>query len=213
MAKKTKPKPTRKTQSGHDRAGDEIRRLWGDVVVVDAEREIRIFIRPDDIANAIRKDESACVFAQACRRLYGCTKVMFFKSVAYIELPQDDGTKRVERFEMRDAMRRIVEAFDRGETVIPEAGFLLKPPRPSGRLDNERKRGAEKRRRAAARKAIHGTMSERVGNQGLGKYDSEPITIDLTVRNGMGAVHFTKKRLAELNREIAKDMTRNGVSQ
>jgi hypothetical protein len=115
---------------GKDRAAREIERLWGDLEVVDAKKDLRIFIRPEDVKKATRKDPGACVFAQACRRCFGATKVLIFRSVAYVELPDEGGARKVERFVLHPCMRDLVESFDRGKGVIPDRGFLLKAPSP-----------------------------------------------------------------------------------
>lgn len=184
-------------KNGHDKAAQEIRRLWGDAEVVDAANDLRIFIQPCDLDGATKKDPAHCVFARACCRQFGTTKVLFFRSVAYVGLKTERGTERVERFRMSESMRSLVEAFDRGEPTIPEAGFLLKCPVPSMGLNERNKR----RKLTVAKKArakLEGTAettTEGVG-QGKGKFRDEPLAIDLAVRSGTGAVQFTKRASA-----------------
>jgi hypothetical protein len=166
-----------------DKAAQEIKRVWGDVQVVDAEKDLRVLILPEDVDHAIRHDE-----AQACRRTFGASKVLFWRSVAYVELPKEDGVTRVERFIMPSSMRSLVEAFDRGQDVIPKAGFILKAPTAGRRLDYGVRK--EYLRRHRQRQKLEG-KAERRGNQGVGRYRDKPLTVDLAVRNGTGAVHFT----------------------
>lgn len=170
-----------------DKGAQEITRLWGDLPVMDAEHDLRVFITPDDVEGAIEKNPSECVFARACKRLYHATKVMFFRSVAYVEVPDENGKRRVERFHLSDGMRKLIEDFDRGLSVIPEAGFLLKAPSASHRIEAVTESSRKKREKAKERQKIIG---ERV--RGKGKYESEPLVLDLSVRSGSGAVHFTK---------------------
>jgi hypothetical protein len=174
-----------------DAAGKEIRRRWGDMDVVDAKSDLRVFITPEDVAGATRKDPAYCVFARACRRTFHAAKVLFFRGVAYVELPDSSGRKKVERFRMGEKMRDLIAAFDRGETVIPEAGFLLRAPSRSKSLESERRRATDKRERIqrSDRKVIRGSG---IG-QGKGKYRDDPIFVDIDVRSGIGAVHFTCK--------------------
>lgn len=176
----------------NDEGMREIRRLWGDIDVIDSAKDLRLMIVPSDVASAKRKDPGACVFAQACKRSFGSSKVLFFRSVAYVEIPDSAGRLRIERFIMPPPMRAMIEAFDKGEATLPKAGFILKAPSYARRLDNERKR-----KQASRRKRLmllgHSETEEykiRKGKQGIGKYESPAIAVDLSVRSGVGAVHF-----------------------
>lgn len=203
-------------KSTTDKAAVAIRRLWGDLPVVDAERDLRVIMGPDDVKSAVPKDPMNCVFARACRRLYRSSKVLFLRSTAYVDLPQQDGTRRVERFELPRGMRDLIDDFDRGKGVIPEGGFLLLAPTPGRRMDRRRLlQKRERDRRAAAglsraedrrkerdreqergrRAALLGT-TEGIG-RGKGKYRDELLAIDGTVRNGTGLVHFNCKGQAD----------------
>ena len=172
-------KPKRKAI---DKTHKEIVRLWGDLEVVDADRDLRVFVRPSDVTSARAKDPGNCVFAKACQRQFDASKVLFFKSVAYVDLPGDDGVRRVERFEMPPAMRALVESFDRGRPVRDVAGFELRKPRPSQRfskkqfpLATRRKPGSDVETGAKKRKTTRKRRS---------------LKVDLSVRNGMGRCHF-----------------------
>ena len=186
----TKKAAKRRTLVAKTEAKAQIERLWGDVPVVDAKRPLRVFVQPEDVAAAVRKDPGCCVFAQACKRQFAATKVLFFKSVAYVELPTRNGGRRVERFQMPRDMRSLIENFDRGKAVDNFAGFELLPPNPSYTLDGL----AEQNKLRAARKKealLQGRVVEANG-RGRGKYEKPPIVIDLEVRNGKGRVQFKK---------------------
>ena len=117
---------------------EEFRRLSGGLEVVDAEQDLRVFIRPSDVQDAKRKDFENCVFANACRRLFDSTFVLFAKSVAYVELVGQNGVRRIERYQVDPEMRRLIEAFDRGEPFSDQAAFVLRKPRPSYTLEGKR---------------------------------------------------------------------------
>jgi hypothetical protein len=89
-------------------------------------------------------------------------------------------------------MRELIEDFDKGKPVIPEAGFELKRVRDSERFEyREEKRRKEKERKRAA--LINGTSTDKKkGNQGKGAFSKSAMVVDLEVRNGMGRVHFKK---------------------
>lgn len=109
MANTVRTSSCRKTKSY-----DEIKRHWGDVEVIDAEKDLRVFIQPQDLRSAKAKDPGCCVFAQACKRQFAASKVLFWRSVAYVELPGPDGRRRVERFYLSSEMRDLIENFDKG---------------------------------------------------------------------------------------------------
>jgi hypothetical protein len=188
-----KAKGGRKRTSGSlkIKSFNEIERHWGDVPVVDATQELRVFIQPEDVASATRKDPGACVFANACKRQFAATKVLFLKEVAYVELPTRTGERRVERFRMTPAMRGLVENFDRGKPVDGVAGFELKPMKPSetfvGKAD--RRRRQREHHRAAL---LDGTRTPVRGKQGQGAYSKPVIVVDLEVRDGRGRVRFKR---------------------
>ena len=180
---------------------DEVKRLWGDTEVIDAKNVLRVFIQPQDVRSASKKDPGCCVFAQACRRQFNATKVLFWRSVAYVELPGPDGKRRVERFSLSPQMRELIEGFDRGDPVATVAGFELKAPNDSERLDRKADKNREwKRKRKEALlsgKAIGPNRilpGKKKGAQGEGKYSKPAIVIDLEVRNGTGRVQFKKDR-------------------
>jgi hypothetical protein len=179
-----------------DLASKEIQRIWGDVPVVDAKKDLRVVVQPCDVGDAKVKDPGHCVFARACRRSFGSTKVLFFRQVAYVELPCNDGTKRVERFLLTHAMRELIATFDRGQPVLPEGGFELKAPNPSHTLAGMK---ADKvRRKATVREAmLRGESSPVDSRMGVGsgkKRYSHKYELDLEVRSGSGQVHFTPAR-------------------
>lgn len=187
MATKTK---SRKRSSSNSESLKEIRRHWGDVEVVDADKNLRVFIQPEDVRSATQKDPGCCVFAQACKRQFAATKVLFWRCVAFVELPAPKGGKRVERFELSPQMRDLIDSFDRGHTVQDLAGFELKRPRPSQTFEGmaRRKREANARRKEAL---LLGTrQSIKKGRQGEGRYSKPVRVVDLEIRNGSGRVQF-----------------------
>jgi hypothetical protein len=184
MAKTKRTSDCRKTKSY-----DEIKRHWGDVEVIDAEKDLRVFIQPQDVRSATAKDPGCCVFAQACKRQFAASKVLFWRSVAYVELPGPDGKRRVERFTLSSEMRELIENFDKGNKVSEVAGFELKRPRPTETLEgklNKNRAWRERRRKAL----LKGTARCKRGSQGEGKYSKPAIVVDLEVRDGKGRVQF-----------------------
>jgi hypothetical protein len=166
----------------------EIVRLWGDVEVVDATKDLRVFVQPEDVASATAKDPGNCVFAQACKRQFQATRVIFWKTTAYVDLPGPAGKRRVERFLVSPQMRSLIENFDKGNVVPDMAGFELKRPRESETFAKKAERTA-KSYRERKKALINGA---RRGNQGKGAYSKPARVIDLEVRSGIGRVQFKR---------------------
>jgi hypothetical protein len=184
--KKASSRPNNKTN-------DEIKRHLGDLQVVEAKKDLRVFIQPEDVKKATAKDPGCCVFAQACKRQFAATKVVFWRAVAYVDLPGPDGARRVERFLLSPEMRDLIENFDRGNKVSESAGFELKAPSPGRTLAGQSE--YKKRKKKAA--LIKGTSTAvKRGMQGKGAYSKPAIVVDLEVRNGSGRVHFKKAAAA-----------------
>ena len=85
-------------KSSSDRTGVLLKRYFGPLECVDAKKDIRVFVSRIDFKGARRKDETNCVLARACKRAFGCTKVMVLRGRAYLDLPQEDGSRKLERF-------------------------------------------------------------------------------------------------------------------
>jgi len=193
----------------NDIAGKEIVRLWGDVPVMDAKKDLRVFIKPCDLEGATRKDPAHCVFARACKRTFDARKILFYRQVAYVELPGEDGQRRVERFIMSESMTALVKDFDEGRTTIPEAGFLLSAPTPSQTLNAKarRWRNRGKNYTQKTREKLEGT---RLPDENDSQRYDKGIVIDLEARSGTGAVHFAKTSSA--TEKKGKDTKNKGQS-
>ncbi len=117
-------------------------RMFDGIQVVDAKKELRVFVNAKDISTAIRKDPAHCAFSNACRRLYGTHSVVFFRTVAYVELPDGKGSTRIERFSLRKITRKLIIKFDRTGKASPD-GYSLLPPSKGFTMDHRRKVGQE----------------------------------------------------------------------
>jgi hypothetical protein len=184
------PKTKRTSYCRKTKSYDEIKRHWGDIEVVDAAKDLRVFVQPEDVRSASAKDPGCCVFAQACKRQFAATKVLFWRSVAYVELPGPDGNRRVERFQLSPEMRDLIENFDKGNPVAELAGFELKKPRPSETFDGKSRRNSVQRARRKTALLKGSRATPKRGAQGDGKYSKPSVVVDLEVRNGSGRVHF-----------------------
>lgn len=182
---------SRHLNGGHNRIRKEVSslvRMWGGAKVSEAKKPLRIFLLPKDVEGAVQGDPANCAFARAARRSCGSKRAIFLRGTAYVELMQDDGTVRVERFMMPKTLRAMIEQFDKtGEA--PPGGFVLEPPKPSDTLEIQR----------ARQKAYVSRQSLIKGSSRKGSY-AEPLEIRVNgvrqkdgVRYGTGMVHFIEQ--------------------
>jgi hypothetical protein len=119
-----------------------IRRLFNGLPVIDSKRELRVFASPKDIKDAKRNDPTNCVFANACRRLYGSHSVAFFHNYAYVELPDERGNQRIERFRLPKQTQTSIVVFDK-TGIADKGGYVLAAPSPGVTLDRKLQIGRE----------------------------------------------------------------------
>jgi hypothetical protein len=101
---------------------------FGDLPIVEAKEPLRLQPIRADVEGAIMKDPCACVFARCAQRQFGATRMVFWKSIAYVDLVGKDGIRRIERFLVTPTMMRLIERFDRGEPIEEGRAFILNPP-------------------------------------------------------------------------------------
>ena len=161
-----------------------IAREWGGYPVVEAIKELRLFVSKEDIEKATRKDFGCCALAEACKRSIGSHGVFFYGKIAYVHIPTSGN---VQRFQLSTKAQKFVAAFDKGMEVESQEIVLL-PTTYSNRLSTKTKYDAAAKERIAA-----GTVKPRVptliGSKEGGK-KVKPI-INSVVRSGRGQVHFT----------------------
>jgi hypothetical protein len=160
---------------------NELQRVYGDLPVVDAKSDLFVFAADEDIADATQGDPHSCAFSLACRRLYGSSAAVFFRSVAYVDLPGPRGGRRqLHRFRVPPETRELIEDFDRTGTTNP-GGYLLKAPSPSRTLEAARASASNHRRAALKGEARR-----------KGPKKADPLTLQ-GVRNGTGQVQFIRQ--------------------
>jgi len=163
---------------------EALNREWEDLPVVDAEEPLRVTIVESDIVTGKRKSPGCCAFANACRRSFGSSKVLFYRSVAYVEMADENGDRRVERFTLNGAAKAFVADFDKGKQVST-GGFTLNVARPSERLQSLSKKARSKRAHSKRKSLAVKTVKS-------GKKVKPVVTATSLVRTGKGAVHFAK---------------------
>jgi hypothetical protein len=117
-----------------------------DIEIRDATFPLRLQPTPDDKEGADPHDPSNCFFVHTVRRMYGSQVVIFWKSIAYVDMVDSDGVRRVYRFIVtKDGTARL-SRFDHGEPFPLGSAVTLQPPTKGTTLK------ANKTRRQAAKK-------------------------------------------------------------
>jgi hypothetical protein len=167
-----------------------LRKWFGDLEVVEAKKELRVQPNDNDIKESVANDPRNCVFSRACQRMWNSTVVVFFGTVAYVDLLDAAGKRRVERFNISLAGQRFIREFDAGSPITP-GGFVLLPPAPSMTIKEKRKnfkKYAAKRRRAILKGKTTGAKTP-----GAKRPKRKPSGIRLSVfRNGTGMAQFPR---------------------
>lgn len=156
--------------------------------VYDAESDMRVSIFFEDTQRAVKADPGKCVFAEACRRQFGTQSMAFNRTTAYVEITDDKGEHRYERFVLDAAAQQLIADFDKGGNPSDLVGrsYVLRKPLPSKTLKYQREARRQKflRRREAALKGEvveTKTTPSRPGHKQLSH-------ADLQVRDGRGMV-------------------------
>jgi len=115
------------TTSNYGAGGAALRKAFGpDIEIVDATSPLRVQPNQEDIRSAIAGDPMNCVLSRACQRSFGSKAVLFLGTVAYVDLLDEDGNRRLERFRIDGPGSRYIKAVDSFEPVSPR-GFTLTP--------------------------------------------------------------------------------------
>lgn len=172
---------TQKRGSRPKREKEAMDRFFRGLPVEEATSSLLIVANNNDANGAERGDPANCALAQACKRLFNSTAVLFFRRIAYIDIPNAKGERVVQRFQVPRLTRDAVVRFDlTGE--FPPGGFKLNPPNPSETLAGQLE-GQKRRHQAALR-------GERiVASNGRSSTRSDPLTLE-GVRSGKGMVQF-----------------------
>lgn len=136
----------RKSPARRRPADAVVGRFFQGLPVIDAAEPLRVVVNRADVAGARKLDPNNCAFAKACRRLFDAHTVLVLRRTAYVELPDRNGRRIVNRFVISNATADKIITFDQtGE--FPEGGFIFSAPPPSKTMDAHVKYAREYARR------------------------------------------------------------------
>jgi hypothetical protein len=116
------------------------------IEIREARYPLRLQPIPADMDGADPKDPSNCVFVHTVKRMYGSQVVIFWKHIAYLDMRDNDGIRRVYRFAVtRTGTQRLCK-FDHGEPFPLGSAITLMPATKSQTLSAVRK-SAQRRKK------------------------------------------------------------------
>jgi hypothetical protein len=118
-----------------------VRKILGDYPVRDATADMIVYVNLNDQEHGVPGDPHNCMFSLACKRAFGSQGVLFYPTVAYVDMldPNDQGQRIVLRFRLPKATRERLEHFEWDRNHAVEATFLLTAVPKHDRLDQRRK--------------------------------------------------------------------------
>lgn len=164
-----------------------LKKWFGDLEVIEATHSIRIQPNESDIENAVRNDPMNCIFSKACQRMWSSKAVVFFGTVAYVDLLDKNGIRHVERFSISAEGKRFIKAYDQKKKIMLKS-FLLLPPAQT--LTSKAVAKKSRKDRQAKREAI--LLGKTTGAK---RPQRKPTGMRLSTffRNGNGMVQFPHK--------------------
>jgi hypothetical protein len=171
-----------------------LRRTYGDLEIVDADFNLLVMVEKRDQIGAIPLDPTNCTFSKSCHRMYHSTKVVFFATVAYIDMPDENGVVKIFRFELAPKAKEAVAVYDKDHDFEPGSYTLRAPPQHK-QLETQRKNSARRRKNPKEKQKHALTMRQRRARIKAKAHTVKRRTlagIPGLVRNGSGLV-FTQR--------------------
>src|SRR5580765_571235 len=103
-----------------------LKRIFPDgMEVVEAKANIYLHTASIDEKEAVPHDLEKCVFAQCAHRQLGSTRMVFMQHLAYVDLEDVDGVRKVFRFRQSDGLSRAVIEYDKSNGKIFRHGTYM----------------------------------------------------------------------------------------
>lgn len=173
------------------RQTQEVREIFGDLEIIEAKTDFIVYVTAEEQETSVRGDPNNCMFATACKRAFGSKGVLFYPTVAYVDMldPNDSSRRIVMRFRLPTTTRKKLEDFDAvppGGLKGREATFILKAVPKTHTLAAQAKHSKRRRRLLQMGKAeVSPTRSEgsKKGHQ------TRRAKALMGVRSGAGQIH------------------------
>lgn len=105
-----------------------IRKVFGDIAVVEAKENLRLQPLPCDAEGAEANSPDNCLLVHTAQRMYGAKAAVFWKTKAYVDFVDEDGKRRVHRYVNPGVTIKQIRDFDNGKPFIEGRGLILRRP-------------------------------------------------------------------------------------
>jgi hypothetical protein len=197
MTFRSKMKPLYLTPMKYPQTKIKVKRTWtnpetGEVIPVrEAPGDLKVQPLPEDIDGAVPFDAENCAYARCLKRIFNSTMAWCGRRFAYVLTLDEKGAKVLEHYEIREAARAYLDAFDHGKKIEP-AGFVFHKPMKSNELEQQREE-AQKRRNARKQNGDSGKPPALKGPPQIALAPASPgkRPSPARFRYGSGLVHFS----------------------
>jgi hypothetical protein len=173
----------------YGRQATEVRKLMGDLPIVEAKEDFIVYVTTSDQEKGVPGDPNNCMFSLACKRAFGSRGVLFFPTVAYVDMidPDDQNRRIIMRFRLPTETRTRLEQFDKetqgARAGFHEATFRLRKVTKSYRL------GARKTRQRNDRRRKNHTPDPVLSARAKKSAETRRNRRLMGVRSGVGLIH------------------------
>jgi hypothetical protein len=171
------------------RQSQEVKSILGeDLEIVEARSDFVVYVTAEEQETSVRGDPNNCMFSNACKRAFGSKGVLFYPSVAYVDMidPRNPTRRIIMRFILPPETRARLEDFDRAQGEIREATFILKAVPKSQTLRAQAIRGRKRHRLlTSGRREVSPTRS--AGSKKA--HETRKKNMLMGVRSGVGQIH------------------------
>lgn len=157
----------------------------GGYQVVEAERDIQIYLQDIHILKAAPADPTNCAFACALKDTLHSPWAYIWKMWAYIALPDDRGQMVAFRFAVPKRTQELIVEFDKTGSAEP-GGYWFKAPPPGSTITARRSRDRKYRQDVREGKRVIPSNTVKRGKL-------QPAKEFSGVRAGTGKVRYAKK--------------------
>ena len=109
----------------------------------------------------------SCRFAKAAHRIYGSTAVVFFKTIAYLDLPDENNKPYLARCSLREQVARAIAEWDQPGGTMKPGSYYLYPPTPGRTMAAMVARDRATPRAVKLAKQAKATAKRHANNQNL----------------------------------------------
>lgn len=176
---------------GRTKQEREALRVFKGMPVRDAKADLLFPVDWPDVKDAVAGDPTRCVAARACKRLYGSTAMVIMRTVAYVDLGEENGTRTVYRFTVpQETLEKIIRPLDAGGK--PVAGvFTLNAPSPTRTLAHQTRIDHKRRERERTAK-LNGTIYPLRPGSGRNHRDNIHVGSPGFLRDGSGLIQMQR---------------------